>query len=124
MILPPPRPRLPPSPSEGECRNQRHAPRPAPSPREGAGRNRRRPSCILDPLSQHYADRLEGGYDCVDRIVFNAYFLLGGVLPGGFRSWWRFSMARTRTSIMHISCAWRGASDRRLRAGPTGMTYR
>ena len=26
-----------------------------------------------DPLSQHYASRLEGGYDCVDRPTINAY---------------------------------------------------
>jgi len=31
---------------------------------------------------------LHGSYDCVDRIVLNAYFPLGHN-PGGFRVWWR-----------------------------------
>jgi hypothetical protein len=31
---------------------------------------------------------LTGSYDCVDRIVLNAYFSLGHN-PGGFRCWWR-----------------------------------
>jgi hypothetical protein len=41
-----------------------------------------------DDLSSYYADLLEGGYDCVDRIVVNAYFPLGQT-GGGLRSWWR-----------------------------------
>src|SRR5881628_3960267 len=41
-----------------------------------------------DALSEHYADLLEGSYDCVDRIVLNAYFRMGHS-PGGFRVWWR-----------------------------------
>jgi hypothetical protein len=31
---------------------------------------------------------LGGSYDCVDRIVLNAYFRMGHD-PGGFRVWWR-----------------------------------
>ena len=31
---------------------------------------------------------LTGSYDCVDRIVLNAYFSVGHH-PGGFRCWWR-----------------------------------
>ena len=41
-----------------------------------------------DQLSAHYQDLLAGSYDCVDRIVLNAYFRLG-MNPGGFRYWWR-----------------------------------
>jgi hypothetical protein len=41
-----------------------------------------------DPFSQYYADFLDATYDCVDRIVLNAYFPLG-CSPGGFRTWWR-----------------------------------
>jgi hypothetical protein len=41
-----------------------------------------------DPLSLAYADLLTGQYDCVDRIILNAYFPLG-CGPGGFRTWWR-----------------------------------
>jgi len=42
----------------------------------------------LDQLSDYYAEFLDGTYDCVDRIVLNAYFQLGQA-PGGFRYWWR-----------------------------------
>jgi hypothetical protein len=41
-----------------------------------------------DALSARYGDLLTGTYDCVDRIVLNAYFRLGHS-PGGFRTWWR-----------------------------------
>jgi hypothetical protein len=41
-----------------------------------------------DDLSQYYAELLEGVYDCVDRIVLNAFFPLGQT-GGGVRSWWR-----------------------------------
>lgn len=41
-----------------------------------------------DSLSNRYADLLTGSYDCVDRIVLNAYFRMGHD-PGGFRLWWR-----------------------------------
>jgi len=41
-----------------------------------------------DEFSRYYADILDGSYDCVDRIVLNAYFQLGQT-PGGLRVWWR-----------------------------------
>lgn len=41
-----------------------------------------------DQLSIRVADLLTGSYDCVDRIVFNAYFQFGQT-PAGFRLWWR-----------------------------------
>jgi hypothetical protein len=41
-----------------------------------------------DPLGLAYADLLAGRYDCVDRIILNAYFPLA-CSPGGFRTWWR-----------------------------------
>jgi hypothetical protein len=41
-----------------------------------------------DGLSTLYQDLLTGSYDCVDRIVLNAYFRMGHD-PGGFRLWWR-----------------------------------
>jgi len=39
-------------------------------------------------FSQHYSELLEGEYDCIDRILLNAYYpkLLSG---GGLRDWWR-----------------------------------
>ncbi len=41
-----------------------------------------------DDLCDRYRDLLDGHYDCVDRIVLNAYFALGHG-AGGFRVWWR-----------------------------------
>ena len=41
-----------------------------------------------DELSTLYSDLLEGSYDCVDRIILNAYFQ-GGISGGGMRCWWR-----------------------------------
>src|SRR5271168_245464 len=43
---------------------------------------------MTDGLSTLYQDLLDGSYDCVDRIVLNAYFRMGHH-PGGFRVWWR-----------------------------------
>jgi hypothetical protein len=43
---------------------------------------------VADDFSGRYAGLLTGSYDCVDRIVLNAYFSLGHN-PGGFRCWWR-----------------------------------
>jgi hypothetical protein len=43
---------------------------------------------MADEFSSYYAEYLEGTYDCVDRIVLNAYFVMGQS-PGGFRTWWR-----------------------------------
>ena len=43
---------------------------------------------MVDEFSERYRDLLTGSYDCVDRIVLNAYFPLGHN-PGGFRVWWR-----------------------------------
>jgi hypothetical protein len=42
----------------------------------------------VDEFTSYHADLLEGLYDCVDRLVVNAYY---PVLqsPGGFRDWWR-----------------------------------
>jgi hypothetical protein len=41
-----------------------------------------------DELSRYYAELLEGTYDCVDRVVLNAYFPMGQT-GGGLRTWWR-----------------------------------
>jgi hypothetical protein len=41
-----------------------------------------------DEFSLRYSDLVTGSYDCVDRIVLNAFFPLGHN-PGGFRVWWR-----------------------------------
>lgn len=41
-----------------------------------------------DEFSLRYSDLLTGSYDCVDRIVLNAFYPLG-YHPGGLRVWWR-----------------------------------
>ena len=41
-----------------------------------------------DEFSLRYSDLVTGSYDCVDRIVLNAFFPLGPN-AGGFRVWWR-----------------------------------
>jgi hypothetical protein len=41
-----------------------------------------------DGFSSYYADLLDGRYDCVDRLVVNAYFAMGQT-GGGMRAWWR-----------------------------------
>lgn len=46
----------------------------------------RRPTMTAsDPLSLACADLLTGQYDCLDRIILNAYFPLG-CRPGSFRT--------------------------------------
>jgi hypothetical protein len=43
---------------------------------------------MADELSKRYVDILEGSYECVVRIVLNAYFRMGHS-DGGFRAWWQ-----------------------------------
>lgn len=43
---------------------------------------------MTDELTARCADLLSGSYDCVDRVVLNAYMSLCHS-PGGFRVWWR-----------------------------------
>ena len=47
-----------------------------------------RPMKMPDEFCQSYQPYLTGTYDCVDRIVLNAYFIMAQS-PGGFRTWWR-----------------------------------
>lgn len=42
----------------------------------------------VDEFSETYAEYINGQYDCVDRIVLNAYWSMGQS-GGGFRVWWR-----------------------------------
>jgi len=42
----------------------------------------------MDEFTTYHESLIEGTYDCVDRIVVNAYYPLGQS-PGGFRTWWR-----------------------------------
>lgn len=67
-----------------------------------------------DPLTLACADLLSGQYDCVDRIILNAYFPLG-CRPGGFRTWWRELFGNDdnldNTHLMRLA----GRFSRRLR---------
>ena len=49
-----------------------------------------------DDFSTYHAGLLEGRYDCVDRMVLNAYFPLGQT-GGGFRHWWRLLTGSDKT---------------------------
>jgi hypothetical protein len=70
---------------------------------------------MADSLSDRYADLLTGSYDCVDRIVLNAYFRMGHH-AGGFRVWWRMLTGSDETldntHLMRLA----GRFSRRLRA--------
>ena len=75
-----------------------------------------------DALSEHYADLLEGSYDCVDRLVLNAYFRMGHS-GGGFRTWWQ----KLYGSEEHLDNAHlmrlAGRFGRRLRAFAKAETF-
>jgi hypothetical protein len=43
---------------------------------------------MVDEFTARYGSLLNGAYDCVDRVVLNAYYPLGHD-PGGLRVWWR-----------------------------------
>jgi hypothetical protein len=43
---------------------------------------------MADDFTERHAGLLAGSYDCVDRVVLNAFFPIGHN-PGGFRCWWR-----------------------------------
>ena len=68
-----------------------------------------------DDFSQYYAELLEGTYDCVDRIVLNAFFPMGQT-GGGMRSWWRqLHGDDSQLNDKHL-CEMAGTFARRLRA--------
>jgi len=70
---------------------------------------------LADSFSAHYAELLDGNYDCVDRIVLNGYFRFAQS-PGGFRMWWRAWMGcddkLDKTHLLRLA----GRFSRRLRA--------
>jgi hypothetical protein len=76
---------------------------------------------VSDAFSEYYAELLQGTYDCVDRIVLNAFYPLGQT-GGGLRAWWRYlhgddsaldddhlrDMAGTFSRRLHGFCAKQG----------------
>ncbi len=68
----------------------------------------------MDGLSTLYQDLLSGSYDCVDRIVLNAYFPMSHS-PGGFRCWWRALTGSDDTLHNTYLMRMAGRFSRRLR---------
>jgi hypothetical protein len=68
-----------------------------------------------DQLSSLYSEFLEGGYDCVDRVVLNAYFSMGQS-GGGFRVWWRELYGSDENLDDNHLMRMAGRFSRRLRA--------
>lgn len=71
-----------------------------------------------DELCKQYMEFLDNTYDCIDRIVLNAYFIFGQG-PGGFRIWWRSlkggDIDLDNTNLMRFA----GRFSRRIRAYTT-----
>lgn len=69
---------------------------------------------MADDFSTYCDEEIESSYDCVDRIVVNAYYIMGQS-AAGFRTWWRqlygSDEALDRTHIMRLA----GDFTRRLR---------
>ena len=70
---------------------------------------------MMDGLSTRYQNLLSGSYDCVDRIVLNAYFRMGHG-PGGFRVWWRALTGSDETLENAHLMRMAGRFSRRIRA--------
>ncbi len=122
MILPPPGHQSVPKPKP-----RRLPPQGPKRPNPKSHRRRRpKPDPTLfgpDPLSRHYASRLEGVYDCIDRLTINAYFPIAQT-PGGFRTWWRDLFDSDdhldNTHLMH----WQAGSAAACGAGPRSTGFR
>ena len=68
-----------------------------------------------DAFSDYYSELIEQSYDCIDRIVINAYYPLGQS-GGGFRTWWqRLHGNEANLDDRHIQ-EMAGDFSRRLRA--------
>src|SRR6516164_257745 len=78
---------------------------------------------MTDGLSTLYQDLLGGSYDCVDRIVLNAYFRMGHD-PGGFRVWWRALRGSDETLENAYLMRLAGRFSRRIRGYATAHGIR
>lgn len=70
---------------------------------------------MADELSTLYGDLLQGSYDCVDRVILNAYFTMGQS-GGGLRTWWRALYGSDDNLDNHHLMRMAGRFSRRLRA--------
>ncbi len=66
-------------------------------------------------FSNCYSDYLDGSYDCVNRIVLNAYYPLGPS-PAGFRTWWPCLKGSDETLDNTQLMRFAGRMSRRIRA--------
>ena len=73
------------------------------------------PKAMPDQLSALYSDLLEGSYDCVDRVILNAYFSMGQS-GGGLRVWWRALYGSDENLDDNHLMRMAGRFSRRLRA--------
>jgi len=70
---------------------------------------------MADPFCDHFSDYLDGTYDCVDRIVINAYNPLT-CSPAGFRTWWRILKGTDDDLDNSRLMRFAGRMSRRIRA--------
>src|SRR6516164_5676591 len=81
----------------------------------GSRRARLRSVSMSDQLSTLYDDFLKGSYDCVDRVILNAYFTMGQS-GGGLRTWWRALYGSDNNLDDNHLMRMAGRFSRRLRA--------
>ena len=68
-----------------------------------------------DYLTQHYSNILDGSYDCIDRIVLNAYCPML-LIPGGVRNWYRIMQGDDRDMSDSTMMRYAGRFSRRVQA--------
>jgi hypothetical protein len=79
-----------------------------------------------DSFVKRHAGLLAGGYDCLDRIVLNGYFL-PGQNGGGMRAWWlrlRGDPVRTLKKNSLLKMGWMFARRTREWGARTGVPVR
>ena len=68
-----------------------------------------------DCLTQHYSNILDGSYDCIDRIVLNAYCPIL-LIPGGVRNWYRIIQGDDQDMSDSTMMRYAGRFSRRVQA--------
>ena len=68
-----------------------------------------------DSLTEHYAPLLEGTYDCIDRIVLNAYCPML-LVTGGVRNWYRVMEGDDKDMSDATMMRYAGRFSRRVQA--------
>jgi len=68
-----------------------------------------------DDLTKHYSEILDGNYDCIDRIVLNAYCPML-LVPGGVRNWYRIIKGSDNDLDTNALMRFAGRFSRRVQA--------